>query len=355
MAVAPQKPKLSAEQANQLAKQTPQKAGMGNFALYIERNMVQIKNIASRELSPERLYRMVLANVSRTPLLAQCTIESLLRATLQAAELGLAPGSATGEAYLVPFKKNLGTKQQPIWGHECQLIPGYRGLIALAFRSGHVTSVKADVVYQGDGFKAPTNPLDPQMEHVRNYDGDLDPKNITFAYCVVRLKDGGLVYDVMSRGEIDAVRARSKSSDSGPWVTDFAEMAKKTVARRCLKYAPMSAEMSKALAADSAAETGDNSVLAEFEMLGTELVEEEPEGQTKTEAIRDKIPEIAPEGSWPSPVFGTHDAKLQTLGMEHKEAADWAAAGVTEAQAKLALTANNIEGVREKLDQAVNK
>jgi len=340
---------LTATEAAALARQTPQQAGMGNFALYIQRNMPAIKNIASRELNPERLYRMVLACVSRTPLLAQCTIESLLRATLQASELGLAPGSATGEAYMVPFKKKTGDG----WGYEAQLIPGYRGLISLAFRSGHVVSVKADVVYQGDTFKAPTNPLEPQMEHVRNFESELKPENITFAYCVVRLKDGGLVYDVMSRSEVDAVRKRSKASDSGPWVTDFAEMTKKTVTRRCLKYAPMSAEMSKALAADAAAETGDSSALAEFEILPTDEFEQEST-TTKTEKVRDKIPAISPEGSWPEPVFGAHDAKFQALGMEHKEAADWLAAGVTEGQAKLALNAKTLEGVREQLQQAVN-
>ena len=324
-----------------MAKQTPRQAGLGKFALYIERNMPAIRNIASRELNPERLYRMVLASVSRTPALAECTIESLLRSTLQASELGLAPGSATGEAYLVPFKKK---GDGGGWVSECQLIPGYRGLISLAFRSGHVVSVKADVVYQADKFKAPTNPLDPQMEHVRDFTVAPDPSMITFAYCVVRLKDGGLVYDVMSRSEIDAVRKRSKASDSGPWVTDFAEMAKKTVCRRCLKYAPMSAEMSKALAADAAAETGDTTALAEFEILPPDDALELPAANAKTEKVRDKIPDApeatAPEESaWESPVFGDPvDAQLRTMGMPHQEAADWESAGWTAQRMKLALS-----------------
>ena len=266
-------PILSSADAKALAKSTPQRDGLGNFALYIKHNMASLKGVAARHLDPQRVLKIIVACVSRTPALQKCSMESILRSTLQAAELGLEPGSALGAAYLVPY------------GEQCTLIVGYRGLIDLAFRSGKVKSVRSQVVYQGDKFEYEDG-LSIVLRHIPDHSATRDPKQITYAYCVVHLKDGGVLCDVMTRGEVDAIRGRSKASGSGPWVSDYAEMAKKTVTRRCLKYAPMSVEMSKALASDEAAESGDLSVLAEFETLD---VEPEPAGASKTERTRDKI------------------------------------------------------------------
>lgn len=247
-----------------------------SFTEFIRGRQSAIGKVAASHLNPERITRIVLAAVMRTPALKACSMASILDATMKAAEMGLEPGSATGEAYLVPY------------GKVCTLIPGYRGLISLAFRSGFVVSIKSNVVYQGDTLEYEEG-LNPKLRHVPNHEADRDPNRITFAYCIVQLKDGGLIYDVMTRGEIDAIRRRSKASGSGPWVTDFAEMAKKTVTRRALKYAPMSVEMSKALALE-AVEAGevDNTNLAEFDYVDVdpstgEVVE------TQTDRLKGKL------------------------------------------------------------------
>jgi len=278
-------PKLSKAEVTELAASTPKIAGIGKFAQYMQHNMPSLRRIAASHMSPERLYRIVLNAVSRTPMLAECTMESLLTASLQASELGLEPGSALGECYFVPYNKNVGTKANPKWAKEAQFQPGYRGLISLAFRSGYVVDVKANVVYQGDTFEYEEG-LEPKLRHIPDYAAQRDPAKITFAYCIMHLKDGGRIYDVMTRGEVDAIRNRSKSGSDGPWVTDYAEMAKKTVCRRCSKYAPMSVEMSKAIAADTAVETGDFAILAEFESI--ELPEALPEPD-KSDKLTEKI------------------------------------------------------------------
>ena len=257
---------------NALAKDTK------SFTEFLKKRMPSIQRVAASHMRPDRLYRIVLANVSRTPALLNCTQESIFRAVMQAAELGLEPGSAVGEGYLVPYKD------------QCQFIPGYRGLISLAFRSGHVRSVKANVCYQGDDFEYEEG-LEPKLRHKPAFDKERKVAEITFAYCVVMLESGGVIYDVMTRGEIDAIRQRSRAGNSGPWVTDYAEMAKKTVTRRCLKYAPMSVEMSKALALDHAADSGEV-IDAEFESL--DMPEDEP-AETKTSKLTGKIGEV-PEG-----------------------------------------------------------
>lgn len=263
---------LSPQEAKQIATMTP-KATQAGFEKFFRHNLTVMEALAPSGFSAKRLMRAIIANVARTPNLQNCTIDSIFKASLQACELGLVVGSSVGEAYLVPY------------GSVCTLIPGYRGLVALAFRSGHVKSVRSKVVYQGDEFQYEDG-LHMILRHVPNFDAPRDPKYITHAYTVIDLKDGGVLSDVMTYGELMAIRARSKASGSGPWVTDTAEMCKKTVTRRALKYAPMSVEMSKALAADEAADTGDYAALAEFESYEDEPAEP---GPTKTERTRDKI------------------------------------------------------------------
>ena len=67
---------------------------------------------------------------------------------------------------------------------------------------------------------------------------------------VITFKDGTKQCDVMTKGEIDAIRKRSRASGSGPWVTDYNEMAKKTVFRRLSKWLPLSAEIREVVEAD---------------------------------------------------------------------------------------------------------
>ena len=84
--------------------------------------------------------------------------------------------------------------------------------------------------------------------------GDVDrsDKAILAAYAVARLRDGSIVFEVLTRQEVDARRARSMSRENGPWVTDYARMARKTSLRALFTggLVPMSAEIVRALEVD---------------------------------------------------------------------------------------------------------
>lgn len=258
---------------------------MKTFSDYFKARQGAIASVCASHMNPDRLTRIVMACVSRTPALKACTIESIFRSSMQAAELGLEPGSALGEGYLVPYKDHKAGVSI------CQFIPGYRGLLSLAYRSGHVASANAKAVYQNDVFEYEEG-LRPILRHVPAFDAPRKIEGITRAYFVCHLTSGGVIHDVMTRTEIDAIRARSKASNSGPWVTDFAEMSRKTVARRGLKYAPMSIEMSKALAIDNAAESGEGLGSLEFDSLEAQFEDfSEDDQPTKTERLTGKIPD----------------------------------------------------------------
>ncbi len=58
--------------------------------------------------------------------------------------------------------------------------------------------------------------------------------------------------------EIEKVRKRSKAASDGPWVTDWDEMAKKTVIKRHAKLAPLSVEFQRAVALEDRANLGES-------------------------------------------------------------------------------------------------
>lgn len=197
----------------------------------------ELGKLLPKHMTPERLTAVALNCISKVPQLNDCTVLSLYQCIRACAELGLEPGGSLGQAYLVPFRDSKsGTTI-------CTLIIGYRGYIELARRSGQLVQVEAHIVHEGDHFELEYG-LEPKLVH-RPKMGLVGAP--IAGYCVARLAGGAKHVEVMTWEEIMKIKARSKSSGSGPWVTDEEEMAKKTTIRRAAKYWPLSAEMRKAM------------------------------------------------------------------------------------------------------------
>lgn len=252
----------------------------GSLAQAIEKMKPEIARALPKHLDPDRVARIATTVMRRTPKLADCTQDSFLGALMTCAQLGLEPGPL-GHAYLVPYKQ------------ECTFIVGYRGMIELARRSGQVKQVYAKVVRQGDEFEYSFG-LEPTLTHKPA--GDID-RDITHAYAVLHLRDG-VEFEVMTRAEIERVRARSRAAQDGPWVTDFAEMAKKTVLRRLLKTAPMSVEYHTAMAVDERPR-----VRLDPDALDLGSVPIVDGDEVEGELVDDVVPDDAagmPEQEWPA-------------------------------------------------------
>jgi len=239
----------------------------------------QMERALPKHLNADRLLRISLSVIRTNPRLAECTQQSLAACIMGCAQLGLEPEPFLGQAYLVPFwnkHKN---------AFEAQLIPGYRGYISLARRSGEVQTVFAQVVHEGDYFHLRYG-LDPNLEHEPADDEQRGEP--TGAYVVFRYKDGSYSFDYMSYGEIERIRQRSKSPNEGPWKTDWAEMAKKSVIRRHVKLVPLSVEMNTAVAAEHRAIEG--------ETQGMLFGQEDPEAESAANGQGQGQPE-PPQGS----------------------------------------------------------
>ena len=208
---------------------------------YIKSMESEIAKALPSVITPERFTRIVLSAVSTNPKLAECTPKSFLGAMMTAAQLGVEANTPLGQAYLLPYYNN---KYKVT---ECQFQLGYKGLIDLAYRSGEVSIIQAHTVCENDEFTFELG-LDPKLKHVPAKGDRGEP---AFFYAMFKTKDGGYGFEVMSVEDIrEHARRYSKAFGSGPWQTNFEEMAKKTVLKKALKYAPLKSDFVRGLAQD---------------------------------------------------------------------------------------------------------
>jgi recombination protein RecT len=196
-------------------------------------------------MTEDRFAALVISAAQKTPKVLACSGESILNAIYQAASLGLEINSATGEAYLLPYKG------------QAQLVPGYKGLVKLAIRSGEVRAIEARLVYDGEKSFGVFYGTDSRIEHVPDFDVTRNPATVRLAYAVAKLPSGATTFEVMTRKQLDAIWQRSPGKDNGPWISDREEMYRKTVTRRLCKYLPMSPQLAQALELSDEAEEID--------------------------------------------------------------------------------------------------
>lgn len=227
-----------AEKKNEVS---PVKA-MGDL---LKRMHTQIEKALPSVITPERFTRIALTAYSRNEKLQECTAESFLGSMMQAAQLGVEPNTPLGQAYLIPYR-NKGMM-------EVQFQLGYRGMIDLAYRSGEVQNIQAHEVYENDTFEYELG-LNPKLRHVPALK---DRGNVILYYAVFKLTNGGVGFEVMSKEDVEAfAKKKSKTYGTGPWQSDFDAMAKKTLVKRLLKFAPLKSDFVRAVTADETIKSG---------------------------------------------------------------------------------------------------
>ena len=203
--------------------------------------MPEIKKALPSVITPERFTRIALSALNNTPALKQCTPISFMAALMNAAQLGLEPNTPLGQAYLIPYK-NKGVM-------EVQFQVGYKGLIDLAYRNGQMQTIQAQAVYENDIFEYEYG-LEPKLIHRPAY---TDRGEVMYFYGIFRTVNGGFGFSVMSKADMDQyAKTYSKAFDTSysPWKTSYEEMAKKTVIKQALKYAPIRTDFQRALSLD---------------------------------------------------------------------------------------------------------
>ena len=218
-----------------------------------------------------RFLAIATSELRNNPRIASCEIKSLCGAIVRAAQLGLELDSLQGHAYLTAR------------GGSCQLIIGYKGMIALGFKSKKILTIEVQKVCANDFF---------EMEHGDNKGLRHRPcktkserGEIIGYYAYASLINGGKAFEYMNMDEIEELKEKANVTKmpNSPWVKFEEAICKKTVVRQLFKYLSMSPELDGAIGLDEMADAGVQSdALVE---IGQDFVNVEP-----------ATPEVLPKG-----------------------------------------------------------
>lgn len=180
------------------------------FTTYEKEILPQLLSVHG--ISPAQFVQVVMTEIKKSEKLLQAFMEnpsSMLASVLAGAEIGLIPSDTSGEFYLIP--RNM---KQSDGRYKMTVTPliGYKGLVAILLRSGDVTRVHAEVVYEGDVFE-PTYGLEPNIIHKPNFESPRTADKIRYAYAVAKMKSGEYQFAVMTRAEIEGVKNMSKNTN----------------------------------------------------------------------------------------------------------------------------------------------
>lgn len=238
----------------------------------------QFKAALPAQIPVERFKRVVMTAIQNNPDLLGASRRSLWNSAMRAAQDGLLPDGREGAMVL--------------FGKQAQFLAMVGGLRKKVRNSGDLATWDVYAVHEGDEFEYQLGD-EPMIRHKPNLE---KPGKLIAVYSIATLKSGEKSRDVMSISEVERIRLRSRAKDNGPWVTDYEEMAKKTVARRHSKVLPMSTDLDDLIRRDDelmdmregfkqqAAATGGVSALDAFAAEPAEPESSEPPVTEEAEA-----------------------------------------------------------------------
>jgi recombination protein RecT len=255
--------------------------------LYLPSMQEQLKSALPPHVSVEKFLRVAMTALQQNPDLLKYERNSLFAAVVSSAQLGLLPDAQLGEAYFVPFKGKV------------TLVPGYRGLVKLA-RQGDIGFVEAEIVCANDK----TLYVLGDNSHFESMVNWQDRGPMVMVYALAKYRDGGIAARVvMTKAQVDGIRAKSQAANGPAWSDNYEEMAKKTALRRLAKLLPLSTTANNAFRLSELHEE----LAKGGRVIEGQVIEDEPDSQvsapaapeTKPRRRRTALDSIAPGGSQP--------------------------------------------------------
>ena len=251
------------------ARIAPKTDKLATISLSFKRNEKLLSALLGDVMGSARFQAMILSHLKGTPELLKCSPSSILLAGIRIARLRLSPDPSLGQAWMIPRKGQA----------EFQL--GYKGILALAYRSPLIAAVRYGVVRKGDAFEW-VDGRDWTLRHVPGVQGWPEgPEDTVAAWAILELRSGAQIPRVMFVAEIE--RHRRRGLAGGPaWKNDYAAMAVKTVLGEVCRRGPLEDEASASLMLDHAGEVGIGQKRSDD--LEAELVEPSKESPETTKA-----------------------------------------------------------------------
>ena len=269
---------------------------LGTVRRMLEQMRPQMLMVLGNPTHVSSIVRVAMTEIQRNPVLLDCSATSLMGAVMMSCQLGIEPDGVRCLAHLVPF------------GKQCQLIPGYRGLLFLARQTEGVHDIYAHLVHEKDEFREEQG-SEPVLIHVPHHGADRG--KVICGYYMIVFTNGMRRFATMDRDEMDKVKKqalenkRNKDNPDLPWNKWEDEMQKKTLLRRASKTLPQNSRLAHASALSEMADAG---IPQNLDILA------DPNAVAETQPSDDRTaePAKAPRKSKPAPVKETAGSTGQT-------------------------------------------
>ncbi len=244
----------------------------------LAQNQEKIEQALGGALDPVQFMSVCASIYTSTPKLKEAPWQSFVLACVEAAQLGLKPGSVLGDCYIVP-RWNRNTRCQ--WA---TFLIGYRGMMKMIRRGGDFVDIIPELVYENDEFHE-SKGTNRGIHHVPWYClGHEESGEVVAAYSTATANDGRVLFNVIDRATID--KAASLSGDprnpekvSDAWRDHWDSMALKTALRRHAKFLPAPDVIKEAIVRDEYRDAGieDNTLSGDAYEAEREAIKAIPE------------------------------------------------------------------------------
>lgn len=196
---------------------------------------------------PEQVKREIsfaIQHINKSAQLQKCSQQSILTSVLNISNIKLSLNPAAKECYLIPRWNGMSKMM------ECVLEPSYVGLVKLLTDAGSIKGMSCNLVYEGDTFSIDLATNVKPVVHSPSLSKS-KRGNVIGAYALATFSDNSRQVEWMDIEDINVIRERSETYKafvdgkikSCTWVTDYGEMARKTVIKRIYKYLPRTEKM----------------------------------------------------------------------------------------------------------------
>lgn len=230
---------------------TPMQVFYNSMEAY--KKIVLTNLLSKHNIDPSQFVQIVVSELKKNEKLQQAFKDnpnSLFASILAGAEIGLIPSDMLGEFYIIPR----------VVGGKLTAMPqiGYKGLVNILLRSGEITKIHTECVYEGDHFEAIYG-LEQNIIHKPNFEAERSANTLKFVYAVAKLKNGDYQFQVLTKGEILKIKALSRyendlylndKKDPNMW------MVRKTALVQLSKMLPKDYYSKKAVELDNNIEGG---------------------------------------------------------------------------------------------------
>ncbi len=251
----------------------------------------------------EAIRQSVALSIRASAKLAKCSPESIYASAMYITRLGLNIGGHQQQAWLIPY------------AGQCKPQIGAQGRIELAYRSGKIRRIIAEVVRENDEFRF--NMADGSCHHTWDLrKSDRGPIIGSYARAWTTFSEDPIL-EILTEADFDVIQSEVKRKNRGlpdTYRLWGGEMRKRSVVNRILKRCPKSVDIMEALTNDARIEVGEARVSVtdgRVEVIDAEPVEipnvdltyDDPPENERPEPKVDE-PKTDPQNENPAPKKG---------------------------------------------------